>query len=112
MKRFYKHVTCTQADGAFQILLDGRAVKTPDKHLFVPETRALAEAICFEWENQRDEICPETMPLTQWVSTLIDRIRPQRTNLIENILCYIDTDLICYRAPCDTEARTTNAVLS
>ncbi len=67
-KRFYKIATVSEA-APYQILLDGRAVKTPAKRPLVLPTRAAAEAVAHEWNAQGTEINPGTMPLTRFANT-------------------------------------------
>lgn len=97
-KRFYKDAVARETDGGFGVALDGRAIKTPaGKPLTVP-TRALAEAVAAEWVAQGDEIDPNSMALMQLCGTAIDRIPDVRDGLIDGLLRYVDTDLLCYRA--------------
>src|SRR3989338_1304456 len=98
MKRFYKLVTLGEetAEG-YQLLLDNKPVRTPDKKIFFIPYRYLADLIVKEWEAQTDEIRPLTMPVCQMTMTLIDSVIPHRQALEEEMLGYIDTDLICYR---------------
>lgn len=99
MKRFYKSVTLGEpTDTGFQLLLDNKPVRTPDKKIFFIPTPELAALIVKEWEDQKEEILPATMPVCQMTMTLIDRVIPHRAALEEEMLGYIDTDLICYRA--------------
>lgn len=97
VKRFYKDVSVTGADGGFSILLDGKSVKTPQRAPLSLPTRALAEAIADEWRAQGDEIKPEAMPLTKLANTAIDGA-PQREAIAEQALGYGRSDLLCYRA--------------
>lgn len=98
MKRFYKEADAAAAPGGgFQVLLDGRPVRTPAKAPMVLPTRRLAEAIAGEWRSQEDEILPATMPLTQLASTTIDLTGKQREAIIDQLAAYAGTDLVCYR---------------
>lgn len=97
-KRFYKAVSVAEADGGYQILLDGRAVRTPKKlHLTVP-TRSLAEAIASEWAAQGEHIDPATMPLSKLAITAIDGVTGTMTEVAADIVHFAGSDLICYRA--------------
>lgn len=98
MKKFYRLVTTNQTDGVWQIFLDGKPVKTPVKNNLGTPHYALAETMVMEWHNQTDTIAPETMPVTQILMTMIDRVIPNRERLDAEIIGYIDTDLICYLA--------------
>lgn len=97
-KRFYKDVAAVEAEGGFAVTLDTRPIKTPASSPLTLPTRALAEAVAGEWDAQGDEIAPQSMPLMQLSGTAIDRVPNVRDGLIEGILRYADTDLLCYRA--------------
>lgn len=106
-KRFYKDAGVSTADDGFSITLDERAIKTPaGKPLNVP-TLALAQGIAAEWAAQGDDIDPNSMPLMQLSGTAIDRVPGVRDGLIDGLLRYTDTDMLCYRAgsPEDLAAR-------
>lgn len=98
MKRFYKTVTTSQNTGLYKILLDGRTVKTPEKQELATKYKGLADSIMKEWAKQEENILPEAMPLTQILTTKIDRVEFQRPEMTERLLKYLDTDLVCYRA--------------
>lgn len=97
-KRFYEHATAAQCEGGFSVELDGRAVKTPAGSPLVLPTNALAEAVAAEWDAQGDEIDPKSMELMPLAGTALDRVPDVREGLIEGLLRYADTDLLCYRA--------------
>lgn len=99
MKRFYQNVSIATATGGYEIHLDGKPVKTPTRNILRSKILPLAEAMAEEWQNQGEKICPDTMPVTQLVMTSIDKISPQRAAHQAEILEYLDTDLLCYRAP-------------
>ena len=99
MKRFYKKVTLgPQTAQGYPLLLDDKPVRTPAKQEFYIPDQKSADIIVKEWENQGEEIIPSTMPVSQMTMTFIDRVIPHREALQEEILNYIDTDLMCYRA--------------
>ncbi|MCB1721910.1 MAG: hypothetical protein KDI11_09165, partial [Alphaproteobacteria bacterium] len=104
MKKFYKLVSVHQDIGGWAVHLDGRPVKTPLKKTLLAPTEALAASIQEEWAAQDETIDPETMPLTQILSTQIDRVSAQRDAMSAELLKFLDTDLICYRAPKDQPA--------
>lgn len=102
MKRFYKDVTVAPvaADGrpGWQVLLDGRVLKSPAKAPLVLPTAALAEGIAREWREQGEKVQPATMPLMQLAATCVDRVAAQRDAVIDGVATYGGTDLLCYRA--------------
>jgi chaperone required for assembly of F1-ATPase len=98
MRRFYTDVTSTPGTGGHEVRLDGKAIKTPSRKMLVAPTEALAAALVREWAAQKDEILPATMPLTQILTTALDRVAPARQEMQGKALAYLDTDLLCYRA--------------
>ncbi|MBL4800649.1 MAG: hypothetical protein JKY45_02075 [Emcibacter sp.] len=98
MKRFYKEAIVTAADQGFVVSLDGREVKTPEKRDNVSPTKALAEAICQEWNDQDDKVVPDSMPVAKLQNTAIDRVETRRDDLIAELVKYAGTDMLCYRA--------------
>jgi chaperone required for assembly of F1-ATPase len=98
MKRVYKEVTTRFGGSGWGIALDGRPMRTPAKNDLLVPSEALAAAIRAEWDSQRDEIRPATMPLTRLAATAIDRTAPLRRQVIEEVSNYAGTDLVCYRA--------------
>ena len=61
-------------------------------------SKELANAIADEWRNQEDQIIPSTMPFMVLSSTAVDRVRPRSDDTIDEILSFLETDLLCYRA--------------
>ena len=98
MKRFYKAATVEECDGGFGISLDGRPVRTPARAALLIPSRALAAALCEEWNAQGDRIDPRSMPLTQLANTAIDRMPDTRQETIAELVRYGETDLLCHRA--------------
>lgn len=98
MKRFYKTVSTGSEENGFSVLLDGKPVKTPERQNLIAPTQKLADLIAMEWEAQGDIIDPETMPLMQILTTAIDCSKEARASIEDEVLGYLDTDLLCYRA--------------
>lgn len=98
MKRFYTLVSTQKTDGGYLITLDGRPVKTALRAELLAPTESLANALVLEWAAQEEEIIPDTMPLTQILSTKIDRVANERDAMQTYLFKYLDTDLLCYRA--------------
>lgn len=95
MKRFYKLASTRKSDEGYEIQLDGKTIKTPLGQPIAAPTEALADAIVLEWAGQEEKVKPETMPLTQMLTTAIDKIR-DREKITESVMKYLDTDLVCY----------------
>jgi chaperone required for assembly of F1-ATPase len=106
-KRFYKEVSVAADGRHYRVLLDNRPVKTPLRRVLETHSEALAAAIAAEWHAQATEIDPFAMPLTRLLSTALDRISAERAAMTAGLLAYLDTDLLCYRAPhpADLKAR-------
>lgn len=98
-KRFYKQVSYKDANGAYNIHLDERVLKTPGKKTFRVPSSALAAAVAAEWDAQTDNIIPAQMPLTRLLNVAIEQTPENRPNLLEEARRYAGTDLLCYRAP-------------
>lgn len=99
MRRFYKEVSAKpSAEGnGFTVLLDGKPVRTPGKLPLNAPTQKLADAIAAEWDAQKTDIVHDTMPLTQMLTTALDRA-DARAEITENVLAYVNSDLLCYIA--------------
>jgi chaperone required for assembly of F1-ATPase len=97
-KRVYKTVGVAQEADGWHVLLDGKQLKTPMRKSLATPAKALAEAIAAEWDAQVEFVEPENMPLMRLLSTAIDRVAPEREAMIDELIKYADTDLLCYRA--------------
>lgn len=97
-KRFYKEVSIGEEGGSFQVLLDGRSIKSPAKKVVSVPKRAVAEVLVAEWAAQIDKIDPATMPLTRLVNSIIDGVEDAREAMLDEIVSYMGNDFICYPA--------------
>lgn len=97
MKRFYEAVSVVADDSGYAIMLDGRPVRSPGREALVLPTRALAESVAEEWRAQSGEIAPESMSMTRFANSAIDRVMPRKAEVVEEISAYAETDLLCYR---------------
>ena len=98
-KRFFTDVGIeADGDGRVALLLDGKKVRTPGKASLRLPSKALAEAIAEEWRRQGERIDPETMPLTKLANSIIDGMEGSEAAVIDDILGYAGSDLLCYRA--------------
>lgn len=97
-KRFWTGVDVVAAEGGFAIALDGRAIKTPAKVPLIVPTRALADLVAAEWRAQGDRIDPETMPATRGANAALDKVRVQFDAVVDILVGYGGSDLLCYRA--------------
>ena len=97
-KRFYDSAGISETDDGFAVQLDGRTVRTPAKKILQLPTKPLAELVRDEWQAQKQEIDPATMPVTRLVNTALDGVVNDPQAVIEDLLRFAGTDLLCYRA--------------
>ena len=97
-KRFYKSAGVAPLEDGFAVQLDGKTVRTPAKMLLKLPTEQLALLVSDEWNAQKENINPVEMPITRLVNTAIDGIAMDPQAVIEDILRFAGTDLLCYRA--------------
>ncbi|WP_237479036.1 ATP12 family chaperone protein [Lichenibacterium dinghuense] len=97
-KRFYAEAAAEERDGAFALVLDGRAAKTPAKRPLALPSRAAAEAVAAEWNAQVEVIDPARMPLTRLCNTAIDGVAEQMAAVADEVRTYLTSDLLAYRA--------------
>lgn len=101
MKRFYREVTVAETKAGFGVQLDGRAIKTVSARPQVVPTRALAEVMAQEWDEQGDEIDPARFLFRDMADYAIDVVAPDPAAAIASLLPYAATDTLCYRAEPD-----------
>ncbi len=97
-KRFYKDVTVTPHEGRYAIALDGRKAKTLGRYVLSAPTQALADSVAGEWAAQGEHIDRNTMPLTGMLSAALDGGVSEAKEWRDEVLNYLGSDLICYRA--------------
>ncbi len=108
-KRFYTRVEVAEVEDGFAVHLDGRPVKTPARNLLVLPTSDAAQIVADEFRVQEEHVDPVKMPATRLVNTAIDGIALDPQAVLEDILRFAGTDLLCYRAdtPQELVARQT-----
>jgi chaperone required for assembly of F1-ATPase len=97
-RRFYAAAGVGAAEGGFSILLDGRAVKTPEGATLVLPTAALAQLAAAEWGLQGEEVVFADMPVTRLAFTAVDRVHAARLEIAEDVARYAGSDVLCYFA--------------
>jgi chaperone required for assembly of F1-ATPase len=98
-RRFYKNAHVDRDEGAFAVRLDGRAVRTPARHVLEAPAQVLADAIAAEWNAQDEAVDPARMPLTRLANSIIDGVAEAPAAVAAEIERYLASDLIVYRAP-------------
>ncbi|KAI5821433.1 hypothetical protein BZA77DRAFT_256689 [Pyronema omphalodes] len=114
-KRFWKEVHVVETADGYQIHLDTRLLKTPEKRpLLIPLSKPLlAHAIAIEWSNLRsasDATRSHRTPLTMMSSRAIDMSFSEssghltsRSDSIQNLIRYLSTDTVLCYAPTTPE---------
>jgi chaperone required for assembly of F1-ATPase len=93
-KRFYKEAGVV--DNA--VTLDGKPVMTPKRRALKAPNAAIAQAMAGEWDAQRDTIDPGAMPLTRLANAIIDGVADAPDTVRDEIVKYLGSDLVFYRA--------------
>ncbi|HSG35403.1 MAG TPA: ATP12 family protein [Sphingomonadaceae bacterium] len=101
MKRFYKDVSIEPVTGGWQVMLDGRGIKTQQGNLQIVPSEVLAEALAEEWRGQGEQIDPNSLKLRDHADYAIDVVAPDPAVAIASMLTYAETDTLCYRADPD-----------
>jgi chaperone required for assembly of F1-ATPase len=97
-KRFYSEVSVAEVADGFAVHLDGKPVRTPTRALLALPTDQAAQLVAAEFAAQKDEIDPVSMPVTRLVNTAIDGVAQDPQAVLEDILRFSSSDLLCYRA--------------
>ncbi|PSJ65840.1 ATP12 family chaperone protein [Kumtagia ephedrae] len=97
-KRFYKAVSVEPGERGHVVRLDGKPARTPARtRLELPSERA-ARLVADEFDAQSDTIDPVTMPVMRLANTAIDGVAHEADAVLEDILRFASSDLLCYRA--------------
>jgi chaperone required for assembly of F1-ATPase len=80
-------------------------MKTPAQNALSVPREKLARALAAEWAGQGDEIDIQGMHLTRLVNVAIDRTGTQRPGMIDEVVKYCETDLLCFLAETPTDLR-------
>lgn len=97
-QRFYREASVTAAAGLHAVTLDGKPVRTPAGRPLAAPRPALAQAIAGEWNAQGETIDPAAMPLTRLAHAIIDAVADHPGPVRDEIVKYLGSDLVCYRA--------------
>ena len=98
MRRVYRTVAVVPRPCGYGIALDDRLVSTPAARPLIVPSRALADAIAAEWQAQGDKVAPATMPMQQLANGVVDRIAPEAACIVDLLVAYAETDLLCHWA--------------
>ena len=99
MRKFWKTVKVKKnSSNSYEILLDKNVLKTPLQKDLIIQNSKIAEEIYKEWNQDTNILDTDAMIFYGIISTSIDKISNDRILYINDILDFVDTDLICYRA--------------
>lgn len=100
-KRFWKQASVVPEQDGFAVQLDGRPVRLPERTVLAVPSRPLAEALAAEWQAAGLTVGgyfrPEDLPLTRIAGSMLERIPGARAGVIDSLLAYASSDLLCYR---------------
>lgn len=97
IRRFYDAVAVEALGGGFVVTLDGRQARSSQGAPLAIPTRSLAEAVADEWRSQTQTIDLGSMRLTRLAHEALDGADAGRDTIVEAILGFARTDLLCYR---------------
>jgi chaperone required for assembly of F1-ATPase len=97
-RRSYEEAAVHDDATGFAVMLDGRPIRTPARRALAAPRRPLAEAIAAEWRTQAEFIDPAGMPMTRLANTIIDGVAAAQDEVAGEIVKYLGSDLVCYRA--------------
>lgn len=97
-KRFYEKADVAAEGDGYKATLDGRVVRTPAGAEMTLPTEAAARLVAQEYDAQKEQIDPMTMPVTRLANTAIDGVASDVQAVVEDILRFASSDLLCYRA--------------
>jgi len=98
VKRFYENVLVDIENDQYKVLLDNRVIKTAAGQPLMVRKRRLADAIRDEWSSQVEEIDRPAMTMTNLACGAIDAGAEGAKLARDEMLNYLQTDLLCYRA--------------
>lgn len=101
MKRFWKEVLVEQREAGWQVMLDGRPIKTQGRQPQLLPTHTAADLVAVEFAAQGEEIEPASFVFRDMADFAIDMVRPDPAPHIAKLLAYAETDTLCYRADPD-----------
>ena len=94
-KRFYKSASIGEGNA---LLLDDKPVRTPMRRLLAAPDARIAQALAAEWNAQGEHIEPAAMPLTRLANAIIDAVADHADAVRGEIIKYLHSDLVFYRA--------------
>jgi chaperone required for assembly of F1-ATPase len=98
-RRFWKIAEAGPQDSdGFPVLLDGRAIRTPQGSPLRLPTAALAARLAAEWDAVGETIDYAALPATRLAYTALDRVAAARDAVADEVARFAGADLLCYLA--------------
>ena len=98
VRRFYKTVSVAKGNTGYVVKLDGKPARTPARALLELPTEQAARLVADEFDAQAETLDPVTMPVMRLANTAIDGVSREADAVLEDILRFSTSDLLCYRA--------------
>ncbi|KAK1120828.1 hypothetical protein K0M31_011031 [Melipona bicolor] len=99
LKRFYRKTNILLSDGKFEITLDQRKLKTPQRKVLQVDSKPLALAIAAEWDMQKNTIDKSSMHLTALCNTVIDNPHNHtKQDMVNYIVNCLEMDTILFHS--------------
>ena len=101
--KFYDNVSIKNHQNEFLVFLDDNQLISPENNLVSYPSFSLIKSIADEWIVQKDSINLESMLMNKLFFTALDKVNPNLSIHIDELLNFIDFDLLCYhvKAPHD-----------
>lgn len=97
-KRFYKSAGVAELENGFAVQLDGKTAKTPGGKPLILASKRAAELAAGEFAAQGEHIEAMSMPVLRLINTALDGVSLDPQAVLEDVLRFAGTDLLCYRA--------------
>jgi chaperone required for assembly of F1-ATPase len=96
VRRFWKEVGVGSFDGQYAVLLDGKALLTPQKKPVILPKSGLADLVASEWQAVLDLVEPSQMPFSRLGFSAIDQLDDRQEETLFEAISYYETDLLAY----------------
>lgn len=97
-KRFYKEASVDRGETGHVVKLDGKVARTPARAPIELPSESAAQLVAQEFAAQEEVINPVIMPVMRLANTAIDGVAREADAVLEDILRFASSDLLCYRA--------------
>lgn len=97
-KRWWKSVVVMRSGDGFALQLDSDLLRTPGGREFIVPRRELADLVAAEWSTVEGSLVWPDMHLTRLSNAAMDVVPDRQEEMVESIIGYASSDLICYRA--------------